>query len=364
MRPLTLTGGDFAAAIDDPAGGEWLSTAAGNAPVVVAVRDGRDAARLDRAVVDGPGAGLAAVVLAVVADPALVRSALFADVVLVAPTGAELDRLTGTVAANPLAATAFALLLRTAPATPGPAEPAAVQAGLIAESATYSMLQAGPEFARWRAATPIRPADARTDRVLARRTGQTLEITLNRPERRNALDTAMRDALVEALTIAASATDLRVSLQGAGSSFCAGGDLDEFGTADDPPLAHVVRLTRSPARLLARLAGRTEARLHGACLGSGIELPAFAGRVIAAPDTRIGLPEIGLGLIPGAGGTVSLPYRIGRHRTAYLALSGERIDADTALRWGLVDAIAEPGRSTPWTFEGRRSAGLLTNRRL
>ncbi len=53
----------------------------------------------------------------------------------------------------------------------------------------------------------------------------------------------------------------------------------------------------------------------------------------------LGLPELGLGLIPGAGGTVSVTRRIGRWRTAYLVLSGRTIDADTALDWGLIDAI-------------------------
>jgi enoyl-CoA hydratase/carnithine racemase len=61
--------------------------------------------------------------------------------------------------------------------------------------------------------------------------------------------------------------------------------------------------------------------------------------VVAAPDTKIGLPEVGMGLIPGAGGTVSLPRRVGRHRTAWLALTRDTIDAPTALDWGLVDAI-------------------------
>ena len=86
-------------------------------------------------------------------------------------------------------------------------------------------------------------------------------------------------------------------------------------------------------------ATRVVVHLHGACFGSGIELPAFASRVIAAPDVRIALPELALGLIPGAGGTVSLPRRIGRHRTAQLALTGRTIDAVTALDWGLVDQI-------------------------
>ena len=82
------------------------------------------------------------------------------------------------------------------------------------------------------------------------------------------------------------------------------------------------------------------AHLHGACAGSGIELPAFAGRVIAAPSTTISLPELSLGLIPGAGGTVSLPGASGGIRTTRLALTGERLDAATALEWGLVDAIS------------------------
>jgi len=62
--------------------------------------------------------------------------------------------------------------------------------------------------------------------------------------------------------------------------------------------------------------------------------------VVAAPDTRIALPEVALGLIPGAGGTVSVTRRVGRQRAAALALSGREIDARTALSWGLVDRIA------------------------
>jgi enoyl-CoA hydratase/carnithine racemase len=81
------------------------------------------------------------------------------------------------------------------------------------------------------------------------------------------------------------------------------------------------------------------AYVHGACIGAGIELPAFCGRVTARADARFQLPEVGMGLIPGAGGTVSLPRRIGRQRAAWLALTGERVDAETARRWGLIDAI-------------------------
>ena len=84
------------------------------------------------------------------------------------------------------------------------------------------------------------------------------------------------------------------------------------------------------------------AHLHGASIGAGIEISAFAGRVVADPETMISLPEVRMGLIPGAGGTVSLPRRIGRHRTAFLALTGAPLDAETARAWGLVDDAVRP----------------------
>jgi enoyl-CoA hydratase/carnithine racemase len=134
-----------------------------------------------------------------------------------------------------------------------------------------------------------------------------------------------------------------VVLKGDGPSFCSGGDLDQFGSAPDPATAHLIRLTRSPAALAARLGPRLEAHVHGACLGAGVELAAFARRVVAHPDSFFALPELDLGLIPGSGGTVSLPHRIGRHRTAWLALTGEWIAAGRALDWGLVDEVAKNG---------------------
>jgi enoyl-CoA hydratase len=103
-----------------------------------------------------------------------------------------------------------------------------------------------------------------------------------------------------------------------------------------------VRALALPGRLLAQCADRVQVRVHGACVGSGIEFPAFAGRIVAAPDAYFQLPELRFGLIPGAGGCVSIARRIGRQRTAWLALSGKRIDARAALDWGLVDAIEPP----------------------
>jgi hypothetical protein len=236
---------------------------------------------------------------------------------------------------HPIAACALGVLLRHGP-------PRTVEEGLAAESAVYSLLQAGPEFTAWRHARPPRP---RTDEpgatVLVERTGAHLDVTLNRPERHNAISEAMRAELTDALAVATvDETITEVRLRGAGPSFCSGGDLDEFGSFPDPATAHASRLTRNPALLAHQLRDRLVVELHGACLGAGIEIPAYARRVFAATDTTIALPEIGIGLIPGAGGTVSIAHRIGRHRTLLLALTGTHLDASTAHEWGLVDTVA------------------------
>src|SRR5262249_10529750 len=126
---------------------------------------------------------------------------------------------------------------------------------------------------------------------------------------------------------------------GAGANFCSGGDLSEFGTTPDPVTGHLVRVSRSAAVALAAVADRGTAHLHGACVGAGIELPALAARGVAAPGTTFRLPGGGLRLAPGAGGTASIPRRIGWPRTAWLGLTGAVLDVDTALRWGLVDGL-------------------------
>lgn len=244
-----------------------------------------------------------------------------------------LDRIAENVSEHPLTATTLALLLRGQ-------HRLSVGEGLVAESAAYSVLQSGPEFAAWRGAHQARVDKDNRPRARVERHGDVLSITLTRPDRLNALDARMRDELVEALTLAAAAPDVaRVELRGEGKAFCAGGDLDEFGSRPDPATAHLIRLERSVGRAISRLEKATTTYLHGACMGSGIELAAFTDWVVAAEDTQIALPEIGLGLVPGAGGTVSLTLRIGRLRTAWLAFSACSIDAATAENWGLVDEL-------------------------
>jgi hypothetical protein len=262
------------------------------------------------------------------------RTRRAADVVVA--TEAEAVALRARVAKNPLAASVLVQLLRSTEKLP-------VMDALFAESLAYATLQAGPEYRAWlaanRAAEPLRPTDAGPAVVMIRDKG-TLDLELNRASNRNAMSVEMRDALVEAFQLAlADDTIRKLRLRGRGKCFSTGGDLTEFGQVPDPATGHAIRMQALPARFLAQCASRAEVHVHGACIGAGIELPAFARKLTAAPDAFFQLPELNFGLIPGAGGTVSVPRRIGRQRAAWMMLSGKRINARTALDWGLVDAI-------------------------
>ncbi|MCW2866678.1 MAG: enoyl-CoA hydratase/isomerase family protein [Marmoricola sp.] len=245
----------------------------------------------------------------------------------------ELEAIAATVAAAPLAAlTLVGLLELTAEAS--------VADGLLAESLAYSMLLAGSEFRAWRGRSPRAPVPAEREPVLLDREGDLLTITLDRPARHNAFGREVRDGLLAGLEIAALDPAVTVLLSGNGRSFCSGGDLDEFGTAEDPTVAHLVRIQQSAAWAVHRLRDRVRVVVHGACIGAGVEVPSFAGRVEARDDAFFRLPELGMGLVPGAGGTVGITKRIGRWRTAHLALTDRPVDVRTALEWGLVDERA------------------------
>lgn len=287
-------------------------------PIAIAVAEHADD-------VDEPVLAWADLVL--VADGARAGAVTLADPLLAA------RELAARIDDNPVAAVTLAWLLRTEAYSD-------VGRGLIMESASYSMLLAGAEFRRWRQERPARPiVETSGPRVRMSRDADVLRVTLANPDRRNAMDARMRDELVEALELARLDGAVRVRIDAEGPSFGSGGDLDEFGTAPDLARAHLTRTVASVGRRIADLAERVEVHVHGRCFGAGIEVPAFADRIFAHPDTTFTLPEISMGLIPGAGGTTSVPRRIGRHRTAWWALSGRPIDAETALAWGLIDGI-------------------------
>ncbi|SFP20764.1 Enoyl-CoA hydratase/isomerase [Actinomadura madurae] len=311
-----------------------LGGAADPATLRAATRRARDGDRVLIGLLPGGGAstGLSRALDLTLAPPG---AATGREIVVVDDPEAALGELHRAVTGNPLASLVLRDVLRTTESMPVPA-------ALDVESYAYSTLLGGPEFVRWlkqRGPRPLPPVVE--DPVLVVRDDPepgTLRVTLNRPERRNAYGRQLRDALVDALQVALLDSDIgHVVLDAEGPAFCSGGDLDEFGTAPDLATAHLVRTRAGAGRLVHRLAGRTSARLHGACVGAGIEIPAFAGTVTARPGTTFRLPEVSMGLIPGAGGTVSIPRRIGRWRTLHLALTGAPIDVDTAHSWGLVD---------------------------
>ena len=258
--------------------------------------------------------------------------------VTVDSVAAALDEVAGRVQRWPQAAAVCDDVLRALDVA------APVSAGVITESLAYSTLQSGGEFRRWLAERGPASAPRLPDPVLAERGDDTLHVRFNRPQRHNAFSTDARAALLEALEVARLDPSVaEVILSGNGPSFCSGGDLAEFGTFADPASAHLARTRHSPALVLAELTERLgpacRAEIHGRALGSGLEMAAFCGHVSCRADAVLGLPELSLGLIPGAGGTVSITRRIGRWRTAHLVLTGRTIDAATALAWGLVDAV-------------------------
>ena len=266
-------------------------------------------------------------------DASCLPPALCAALDVLVADESQLPALLRNIQTHPLTAAILVQLLRHNASC-------SIAEGLFAESLAFAALQASADFRHYLSGRvpPTPCVDA--DPLRIERHGEVLELTLSHGHRRNAYSMTMNDAFYEALLLAACDPSIqRVVVRGAGDCFSSGGDLSEFGLASDPAQAHLVRMSRSVPHLLAELAPRMEFQVHRACIGSGMELPAFSGRLVASANTYFQLPEISMGLIPGAGGSVSITRRIGRQRTAYLALSGRRIKAETALAWGLVDAI-------------------------
>lgn len=215
-----------------------------------------------------------------------------------------------------------------------------LSAGLVQESLAYGALQGSSEHAVWLSGRQRGVPEP--GHVQVSRNGNEIDILLDRPDARNAIDRTMRDALYEAFTVAALDPEVAcVRLRGAGKAFCVGADLDEFGTTRDPALAHAIRMQTLPAIAITGCAHKFDAHVQGACVGAGLEMAAFARRLTATSDAWFQLPELAMGLIPGAGGCVSVTRRIGRRRAALMILSGKRISAHVALGWGLIDAIVD-----------------------
>lgn len=174
-------------------------------------------------------------------------------------------------------------------------------------------------------------------------------LTLDRPEARNALNTALLGRLDEELArLAADPACRAVLLTGAGGNFAAGSDIEEIegkGSAEaaqDPRKAHWAAIRAFPKPLVAAV--------DGFALGGGLELALMADLLVVGTTAKLGLPETNLGIIPGAGGTQRLTALIGRARAMRMVLLGEIIEAATAEAWGLA-AWRTEGRAGPMAEE-------------
>ncbi len=182
--------------------------------------------------------------------------------------------------------------------------------------------------------------------------GPIASVTLNRPEALNAYNIQMRNDLFEVLGAIRDDPEVRVVLftGGGEKAFCAGADLSEFLTAPGPVVARQVRFGRDLWGHFLSLPQPLIAAVHGYVIGSGIEIALCCDIRIAAAEARFRLPEVGLGIIPGAGGTQTLPRTIGKARALEMLLTGRWLESDEALRIGLVSQVVprEALRPTAW----------------
>ena len=181
-----------------------------------------------------------------------------------------------------------------------------------------------------------------TGTVSSKIDGDVATILLDRPDKLNALTLEMLDTLQEAIAAAARSDARVVIVRGAGpKAFCVGADINRFAGLSAVQMwrdwtAHGHRVFDA----LAALRQPTIAVLHGPAFGGGLELALACDFRVMAAHARIGLPEVGLGTIPGWGGTERLTELVGRARAKEVVLARRFLDADTALAWGVVTSVA------------------------
>jgi enoyl-CoA hydratase/carnithine racemase len=177
--------------------------------------------------------------------------------------------------------------------------------------------------------------------VLTSVEGSVLTITLNRSEARNCVNRALAEGVADALELLDHDPSLRVGVfTGAGSSFSAGMDLKAFSEEGDLPLID----GRGFAGMAERSARKPLiAAVEGFAVGGGLEIALACDIIVAAADAKLGLPEVRVGLVAGAGGLLRLPRRIGPGQSALLGLTGAPISGEEGHRIGLVDVLVESG---------------------
>lgn len=190
-------------------------------------------------------------------------------------------------------------------------------------------------------------------------------LTLNRPAERNALNRAMLSELGASLAMLSGNKNLRaIILRGEGKAFAAGADITEMQAMTPTEATQLARLAQRIFTALENLPQPTIALVHGYALGGGLELAMACDIRIAANGASFGHPEVKLGIIPGFGGSQRLPRIVGQGRALQMLLTGDSIDALTALDYGLVtevvpeDELLNAGRAIADTLKKRGSVAL------
>jgi 3-hydroxypropionyl-coenzyme A dehydratase len=187
--------------------------------------------------------------------------------------------------------------------------------------------------------------------ILSRVDGPLLHVTINRPQKRNALTPQMLEDLAAAVTAADSQPDVRaVIISAEGPIFSAGIDLGSLKESQRPDGVHVGRQVRRLALKLQNALNAIESTevpiigaLQGQVIGMGLELALAFDLRVAASDLTLSIPEARLGLVADVGGTTRLQRTVGPSRAKDLLLTARSIDANEALQWGLVNRVVPPG---------------------
>jgi enoyl-CoA hydratase len=188
-----------------------------------------------------------------------------------------------------------------------------------------------------------------SDLALTARDGAVVTLTVNRPDARNALDGPTVDALSAAFEAIDRDTSVRCAiLTGAGDrAFVAGADIKAMAGLDAAGALAFAERGHRMADLMEGIRVPIIAAMNGFALGAGLELALACDFIYAARTAKLGMPEVGLGVIPGFGGTQRLALRVGEARARELIYSGAIIDADEAQRIGLANAVVEPDALMP-----------------
>lgn len=207
--------------------------------------------------------------------------------------------------------------------------------------------------------------------VRIERDGDIALVTLDRPERRNALNSGAARALADA--IEATADSRAVILTGAGGAFCAGGDLDELEKWSDLDPADIAeKLYQAYQGMILAIRSSSAvviAAVDGPAVGAGLDLALACDLRIASTRARFGQVWVRLGVIPGTGGAWLTQALIGPTRAAEMLLTGELIDSERALQWGLVNELVGPielidrARATAHRILAHPRDGVVANKR-